>query len=351
MTRADGAAGSFVLRFPDPERRLSGVRLVSELFKREPPRPLRQRGDGTWELALRDLPVDRLEYQLELVGADGTSELALDPAAGVVEGPFGAKSSLELDGYAPPGWLEAETPAGSLEPLKLPSRTLRATVTGLLWSAPGLDSAEPAPLLVVHDGPEYAEYSQLARFLDVAAARSEIRPHRAALLAPVERDEHYSASARYTRALARDLLPALAELAPAPAELRFRVGMGASLGALAMLHAQRLEPRAFGALVLQSGSFFRPRTDRYERSFGRFARITRFVGTVLRTESFARPVPVAMSCGTGEENLVNNRAMHTALVRQGYPATLLELRDGHTWTGWRDALAASVPRLLADVWA
>ncbi|HEU0337224.1 MAG TPA: alpha/beta hydrolase-fold protein [Gaiellaceae bacterium] len=351
MTTADGAAGSLVLRFPDPERRLTGVRLVTELFKREPPRMLGQRSDGTWELALRDLPVDRLEYQLELVGADGTAKLALDPAAGVVEGPFGAKSSLELDGYDPPDWLEEDAPAGLLEPLDLPSRTLRAQVTGLLWSAPGLDPDEPAPLLVVHDGPEYAEYSLLVRFLDVAAARGEIRPHRAALLAPVERDEHYSASARYTRALTGDLLPALAELAPAPAELRFRVGMGASLGALAMLHAQRLEPRAFGGLVLQSGSFFRPRTDRHERSFGRFARITRFVGTVLRAQSFARPVPVAMSCGTGEENLVNNRAMHAALVRQGYPATLLELRDGHTWTGWRDALAPTLPRLLADVWA
>ena len=351
MTSADGAAGSLVLRFPDPERRLAAVRLVSELFKREPPRTLRQRSDGTWELALRDLPVDRLEYQLELVGADGTSELALDPAAGVVAGPFGAKSSLERDGYDPPDWLEAEAPAGLLEPLELPSRTLGAPVTGLLWSAAGLDPAEPAPLLVVHDGPEYAEFSQLARFLEVAVARGDVRGHRAALLAPVERDEHYSASARYTRALTRDLVPALAELAPAPAELRFRVGLGASLGALAMLHAQRHEPLAFGALVLQSGSFFRPRTDRHERSFGRFARIARFVGTVLRAESFARPVPVAMSCGTGEENLVNNRAMHAALVRQGYPATLLELRDGHTWTGWRDALAPTLPQLLADSWA
>jgi enterochelin esterase family protein len=351
VNRADGAAGgSLVLRFPDPERRLAAVRLVSELFKREPPRPLRRRGDGTWELALRDLPVDRLEYQLELVGADGTSRLALDPAAGVVEGPFGAKSSLELDGYDPPDWLEADAPAGTLEPLELPSRALEASVTGLLWSAAELDPAEPAPLLVVHDGPEYAEYSQLVRFLDVAAARGEIRPHRAALLAPVERDEHFSASARYTRALARDLLPALAGLAPTPPELRFRVGLGASLGALALLHAHRLEPDTFGALVLQSGSFFRARTDRYERSFGRFARIARFVGSVLRDEPFGRPVPVAMSCGTGEENLPNNRALHAALAAQGYPATLLELRDGHTWTGWRDALAPTLPRLLADVW-
>src|SRR5205814_1848641 len=62
-----------------------------------------------------------------------------------------------------------------------------------------------------------------------------------------------------------------------------RVGLGASLGALALLHAHRLEPGAFSALFLQSGSFFRRRTDRQEAGFGRFARVDRFVGSVLRS--------------------------------------------------------------------
>jgi enterochelin esterase family protein len=339
------------LRFPDPERRLEAVRLVSETFKRAPPPPFARRRDGTWELALAGLPVDRLEYQLELVHVDGSAELVLDPEAGVTEGPFGPKSSLELDGYAPPSWVGERPPAGALEPLELPSRTLGTAVTGLLWSAPGLAASTPAPLLVAHDGPEYADYSGLVHFLDVVAARGDVRAHRAALLAPVERDEHYSASARYTRALARDELPALEELAPALPELRFRVGMGASLGALALLHAHRVETETFGALVLQSGSFFQGRTDPHERSFPRFRRITRFVASVLRAPAFERPVPVAMTCGTGEENLANNRALHAALRSQGYPATLLEHRDGHTWTGWRDALEPTLPPLLADVWA
>ena len=54
--------------------------------------------------------------------------------------------------------------------------------------------------------------------------------------------------------------------------------MGASLGALAMLHAHRMHPDLFGGLFLQSGSFFRQRLDRYERGFPRFGRISRFVG-------------------------------------------------------------------------
>ena len=65
--------------------------------------------------------------------------------------------------------------------------------------------------------------------------------------------------------------------------------MGASLGALAMLHAHRMHPDSFGGLFLQSGSFFRQRFDRNEAGFGRFRRITRFVGTVLRERSWPHP--------------------------------------------------------------
>lgn len=351
MAQVDAVRSAVTLRYPDPDGRLAAVRLVSDLFKRGEPPAFERAGDDAWELTLDRLPVDRLEYRLELVDAGGEAELALDPEADVVEGPFGAASSLPLPGYEPPAWLDADAPAGPVQPLELPSRSLRAPVTGLLWSAAGVEAGEPAPLLVVHDGPEYAEYAALLRFLDAAVAGGELPPHRAALLAPLERDEHYSASARYTRALARELLPALAGPAPTPAGQRFRVGLGASLGALALLHAHRLQPGSFGALVLQSGSFFQGRTDPHERAFPRFARIARFVRTVLRAPAFAWPVPVALTCGAGEENLANNRALHAALLAQGYPTVLLEHPDAHTWTGWRDALQPALPRLLGDVWA
>ena len=82
-------------------------------------------------------------------------------------------------------------------------------------------------------------------------------PLRATLLGPVDRNEIYSASARYSRALADEILPALPS---APV----RIGLGASLGALALFHAHRRYPDSFDALFLQSGSFFR-RAESYER--------------------------------------------------------------------------------------
>ena len=49
----------------------------------------------------------RLEYQLELVHADGGSEWVLDPGNPLIApGAFGDKSVLLLEGYEPPAWLE-----------------------------------------------------------------------------------------------------------------------------------------------------------------------------------------------------------------------------------------------------
>ena len=173
-------------------------------------------------------------------------------------------------------------------------------------------------------------------------------PFRLALLAPGDRDNWYSASAAYSRVLAHDVLPGAQGLAfgviGAPA------GMGASLGALAMLHAQRRFPRAFGALFLQSGSFFVPRYDAHERRFSRYARITRFVRDTLRDGSYAMPVPVTITCGRAEENMANNREMASALASQGYDVDLEEVLDLHNYTGWRDAFDPHLTALLRRAW-
>ena len=300
----------------------------------------------TWRLRFPRPPVDRLEYQLELERRDGSRELVLDPRNPLrAPGPFGEKSVAEFPGYARPGWLDSEPPTGSLSQLRLRSRRLRGSVRTMVWAAAGAEPGRPLPLLLVHDGTETAELTSLVRFLDSLAARDAVGPFRAAFLDPVDRDGHYSASALYARALERDLLPALE--GPAPASTR--AGMGASLGALALLHAHVRHPGLFRGLFLQSGSFFRGRTDRQESGFPHFDRITRFVGTVLRGTGM-RPIPVTLTCGLAEENLENNRAVAAALADQGYDVRLAEVRDAHTWTGWRDAYDPWLAELLERAW-
>lgn len=219
----------------------------------------------------------------------------------------------------------------------LQSRALRGPVAARIVpprAGAGTDRT-PLPLLLVHDGGEYVRRGALLRLL------GHVRPVRAVLVEPGDREEHYAASATYSRALATELLPALDAGGP-------RVGLGASLGALALLHAHRTRPESLDALFLQSGSFFRSATDGQERGFARFRRIDAFVRRVL-TDAPARRVPVTITCGLDEENLRNNRTVATALERQGYDVRLVEHPGGHDWPAWRRALDVHLEELLCRV--
>jgi enterochelin esterase family protein len=339
-----------IFTLPDPKRELRRVQLVHELVR---PRlgPDFVRRSGGWRLAFPRPAVDRLEYRLHLTRADGSTDTVNDPENPLrAPGPFGDKSVVELPGYGAPAWTQAQdVPKGETMPFAIRSRALRADVTGILWASAGSDPAARLPLLVAHDGPEYALYSGLVRFLDAMIAEGRLPSMRAALVAPIDRDQNYSASAAYARTLANDVLPRIDQLAPSPSRRRMRVGIGASLGALAMLHAHRSHAELFGGLFLQSGSFFRERWDKHESGFVRFGRITRFVGTVLAGKG-ADPIDVVMTCGAVEENLWNNRAVRNALAGQGYAATLHENRDTHNWIAWRDTFEPHLLELLQRKW-
>jgi enterochelin esterase-like enzyme len=177
-------------------------------------------------------------------------------------------------------------------------------------------------VLLVHDGPEYERVCRLTHGFG---------RHWIALLSPGERHEWYSASPRYADALVRQVLPAL----PAGPV----VGLGASLGALALLHAEHRHPGSFAGLFLQSGSYFTAELDPQEAGFVRYRRILAFVRR-------AHPVGarVVLTCGRDEENLANNRAM---AARLGVP--LLETPGGHAMLDWRGPLEEHLPRLLQEV--
>ena len=336
-----------LLRLDDPEQRLSAVRLCSDLPLDEARRSY-ARNDGEWRLELAAPPVARLEYELELVHGDGGSELVCDPGnPNRAPGAFGEKSVLLLPGYVPPDWLGEPGVPGFFADLAVRGRGLGADVAVRIWSPEDAGPGEPLPLLVAHDGPEYDELSSLTHFAAAAINSGALPRHRVALLAPGERDEWYSASARYAGALVRDLLPAIRSAVAVAGE---PAGMGASLGGLAMLHAQRRHPGTFGALFLQSGSFFTPRFDSQESGFPRYQRIVRFVRETLRAGASADPIPVTLTCGTAEENVFNNRLMARTLAAQGHRAALHEVPDMHNYTAWRDAFAPHLSALLARAW-
>jgi len=338
----------------DPEDDLSGVNLYQEVQRpRNGPAFTRRPDLKSWQLRWPRAEVDRMEYMLEFVDEEGSSGLTTDPSNPLrAPGAFGDKSVVEWPEYRPPSWLEGEFDnAGRIVGGTIECAPRGTSLPVLLWASHGTDEEQPLPLLVAHDGPQYSEFSKLLMLLDRKTTEDALPPMRAALVGPIERNEIYSASAVYGRVLAHNILPWLTRHAPTPQGRRFRVGMGASLGGLAMLHVHRTYPASFGALFLQSGSFFRQRFDKQEWDFPRFRRISRFVGRVLTAEQWIHPVPVTMTCGTIEENLANNQAVHDALAAQSYPVKLAVNRDGHNWVSWRDTLDPHLVELLQRVWA
>lgn len=340
-------AGRVTFRLADPDHRLAGVRLAQDVRVPGDRLDLARTRDG-WELVLPCPPVHRMEYRFQLRHPDGGTEEVCDPGnPRRAPGAFGDKSVLEFPGYRAPAWLAAPAVEGRSTELTVPSRYLHAEVPVRLWAPAGASPGEPLPLLVAHDGPEYDALSGLTAYAAAMVAAGRLPRHRVALLGPGERDEWYSASVSYAKALALAVLPAVRREVEVAGPV---VAMGASLGGLAALHAQRRHPGLFGGLFLQSGSFFSRRLDPQERGFARYGRITRFVAETRRRTLVAEPVPVTLTCGTLEENLANNRAMAEVLAAQRYPAELVELPDVHNYVAWRDAFDPHLTGLLARVW-
>ena len=279
-----------VLSYRAASADVKAVRLLTDAFKRAAPLEFRKRGrTRTWDLHLpRPDGLARLEYELEVERTNGTTETVVDPENPLrASAPFGERSVLELDGYERPVWLDDdEAPAGTIEPLSIRSRLLRSEVGGSVWSAHGVDPDALLPLLVVHDGPEYAEHSLAAPHVrPPRRVELELPPFRAALLAPPgDRNETYSASTRYANALACGGRPRAPALAPTPDLAGAASGWARASARSPLLHAHRVQPGTLRRSLPAVRQLLPPATDAQELGFPRFERISRFVGGVLRAD-------------------------------------------------------------------
>jgi enterochelin esterase-like enzyme len=333
-------------RLDDPDLTFGGVRLQQRSGLRDTEFQYDDH-ERAWTLVVPRSPAWRVEYQFEVRYPDGRTQTLNDPGnPRRAPGAFGDRSVLECPDYAAPAWLDAPASAGAWRELAVPVPTLGAdgeagTVPVRIWSP---DTAADL-VLVAHDGPEFDRLGSLQQFCASMIAAGRVPPHNLVLLPPGDRNEWYSANPAYAEGLTGALLPAVAR---AVGSDRPVVGLGVSLGALAMLHGQRHDPGAFAGLFLQSGSFFLPRLDPQERGFAQYRRIVRFVAQVMRTPGV--PVATTLTCGTVEENLANNRCLTRTLRAQRYPVSLVEVPDGHNFTAWRDALDPHLVTLLAQAW-
>lgn len=206
----------------------------------------------------------------------------------------------------------------------------------------GTRRGDPLPLLVAHDGPEYSRRAHLLSRLRTATAAGRVPPTRVVLLEPGPRNERYAANPLWAETLAEHVLPSVHTAYAVDGKPAL---MGASLGALASLQTEWLHPGTFGALFLQSGSFFRTKVDD-EEDFEFWHRVTTFVTAVRRVRRRRTHARLVLTCGADEGNLTNNRQMAQALDASGHDVTFHERPGRHDWRSWEAAFDPFLLTLL-----
>jgi enterochelin esterase family protein len=304
------------------------------------PLPMR-RIDGTdlWFVVV-DLPSgSRIEYQLE-VAIHGRHDRFNDPYnPRLAHNPFGASSVCYGPGYHVPDWAlpDAESRPGELVELSVRSRALRRDTTPLVYLPARYRRTNRYPLVVVHDGTDYLNYSAMKTVLDNLIHRLEVAELIAVFTRPGNRLVEYANGAAHARYIAAELVPIVEEELPLAGVPAGRCLMGSSFGGIASLSTAVRYPGHFGSLLLQSASFVFTDIGTDHGGGPAFDPVVKFVNRYRE-----HPVRVVekmfASCGVYEPLITGNRAMMPVFTETGMEVKYLEARDGHNWESWRDRL-------------
>jgi enterochelin esterase-like enzyme len=219
-------------------------------------------------------------------------------------------------------------PTYGLHHFNAPGGDLNRDVPVSFWSPPEPDERQCLPLLVVADGSEFCERGRFIDHIFRLIQDGSISPHRVALVDPVwgERSNWYGASEVYSRELAHSVLPKIIEHAPSNGPI---VGIGASLGALSLLHCAQNNPETFDGLFLQSTCF---RNDSYGGSpgpgFVEYPQVAAFVTNLHFAPPTRKMLHVTVTASE-ENNAFGSDAMVRILRKQGH------IVQDHTFAGYR----------------
>lgn len=305
------------------------------------PFPFERMGEELWHLRLSVPDGARFEYKID-VGRNGGGEWLNDPLNPErATDPFGANSVCMTDGYEVPDWARPDpsVPQGTIENTGIESAAFGVERPLGIYLPPDYEPGRRYPLVVVHDGYDYIDHAGLQPVLDNLIHRGDVPPLIAALTQSPDRTTEYVDDPRHATFLADELVPALEvrhALAPQPTR---RVLMGASLGAVASLSTADRIPRAFGGLVLKSGSFVVDRRKLATRG-DVFRRVNAFVENLGEEERLARRAYV--TCGRYEGLASENRQIAAFLRQTGVRTRYVEPKDAHHWQNWRDQTRAGL---------
>ena len=319
--RADGAAvKSFMPRFPG--------HLPMHL------------SNGRWWVDLH-IPSDaRIEYRFE-IRRGSRYESTLDPESPeIATNPFGENSVLRASGYP-----ESPSLVPSIEwkerAFRVHSNAFGGRRDHRLLSPAGVRDRDPLPLLVFHDGGDYLNHAAVGGVLGAAVRAGDLPVRRGALLGPRHRNAEYAANPAHASHVVDEVIPRLQEMIGMTPN---RVIGGASLGAVASLHAAWTRPDAFTGVVLQSGTFVLSDHSPFPPQM--VSPIRAFLHAALSDDRLAG-LRVGQSCGRFESLIDWNRMVSDRLAPVVAAHGYEERWTGHDWGAWSDTLVAAL-RIALD---
>ena len=303
-------------------------------------------GTDLWYLVLELPKESRIEYKVE-VERGGHRELLRDPLnPHLAYDPYGANSVLRGEGYKAPDWTEPDPEArpGVLEEHEIDSRAFGEVRPVTVYLPARMRVTRRYPLLVVHDGADYLRFAGMKTVLDNLIHRLELPSMIVAFTQSPARMREYMADPAHAAFLVEDMIPVLESMLPIARDPSTRGLVGASLGAVASLHAAWTYPSAFGRLLLQSGSW--AFSDIGETRRGpRFDTVFQFINSFRETPTRVAE-KIYVSCGVYEGLIYENRSLSPSFQASCADYRYLEVRDGHNWENWRDRLREGLSWLL-----
>jgi enterochelin esterase family protein len=296
-----------------------------------------------WYLTLEIPENSRVEYKFELIldikGIEGRKWVEDPRNPHRARDPFGANSVLQSDGYQFPDWAKYDSTSrpGLLEGFQFHSKAFGSMRSGKIYLPARFRKTRLYPLLVVHDGTDYINFTSMKNVLDNLIERLEIPDMIVAFTDSPDRLREYANDERHAKFLTEELLVDLTSRLPIIDRPQARCLMGASFGAVASLTTAARYPGVWGRLLLQSGSFAFTDIGKSNRRGPLFDRIVEFMNE-LRAEPKAISERIFMSCGVYESLIYENRSLIPLLDSTGMQVKFVEARDGHNWENWRDRL-------------
>lgn len=295
--------------------------------------------EDIWYTEVPTVQDARVEYRLD-VTRTGKTRLVLDPLnPRRATNPFGTNSVAAGPDYSAPGWVRQPSTEVVLSKVSVTSEIYgddRAVDTALIGD-------EPEVGLLVHDGSDYRIHAELLSALSHLSASATIPPVAVVLSDPVVRNAEYVADDYHARHIVGEVIPTVERCLVRPP--RRWVAMGASLGAVASLHAAERHPGVFDGLILQGGSFVTALGGPYRRG-PVLAPVARWMARFLGGAP-ALPDRLHLSCGRFDGLIGDNRRMVEFLAGRGIDVAFADSPDGHDWVCWRDHLDFALEHVLS----